>query len=95
MFYLYTQAINKRDFSTFAELTMRDSNSFHAVCLDTFPPCVYMNQASPSIIIFYLSVHIYLLKYDIVILLPSDKCSIGFCISEYQLVVLNLTSDES
>lgn len=25
-----------RDFEAFAELTMRDSNQFHATCLDTF-----------------------------------------------------------
>jgi len=44
------KAIKEKDFDTFAELTMKDSNSLHSVCLDTFPPCVYMNQVSHSVI---------------------------------------------
>ena len=31
---------------------MKDSNSLHSVCLDTFPPCVYMNQTSHAIVEF-------------------------------------------
>ncbi|RLU22873.1 hypothetical protein DMN91_005151 [Ooceraea biroi] len=44
------QAIVEKDFKTFAELTMRDSNQMHAVCLDTYPPCVYMNDTSHGIV---------------------------------------------
>lgn len=40
------EAIAKRDFETFAEVTMRDSNGFHATCLDTDPPIFYMNDVS-------------------------------------------------
>ncbi|KAF3170454.1 diphosphomevalonate decarboxylase [Orbilia oligospora] len=40
------RAIVEKDFETFAELTMADSNSFHAVCLDTIPPIFYMNDTS-------------------------------------------------
>jgi len=43
------KAIQDRDFATFAELTMKDSNQFHAVCQDTYPPCVYLNQASHAV----------------------------------------------
>lgn len=39
-------AIRDRDFEAFADLTMRDSNSFHATCLDTTPPIFYMNDTS-------------------------------------------------
>lgn len=46
---LMRKTILERDFRTFADLTMRDSNSFHATCLDTFPPIVYMNDVSKSI----------------------------------------------
>ncbi|KAI8361701.1 diphosphomevalonate decarboxylase [Blakeslea trispora] len=44
------KAILDKDFETFAELTMRDSNQFHAVCLDTYPPIFYMNDTSRAII---------------------------------------------
>ncbi|CAL8096327.1 unnamed protein product [Orchesella dallaii] len=44
-----TKAILKKDFETFAKITMQDSNQFHAVCLDTYPPCVYMNDVSHGI----------------------------------------------
>ncbi|KAL1960233.1 hypothetical protein VTO42DRAFT_8776 [Malbranchea cinnamomea] len=40
------KAIADRDFVTFAEITMRDSNNFHATCLDTWPPTFYMNDTS-------------------------------------------------
>lgn len=43
-------AIESKDFSTFGNLTMQDSNQFHAICLDTFPPAVYMNDISHSIV---------------------------------------------
>ncbi|KAF9887868.1 diphosphomevalonate decarboxylase [Aspergillus nanangensis] len=39
-------AIKNRDFPEFAEITMRDSNGFHATCLDSWPPIFYMNDVS-------------------------------------------------
>jgi diphosphomevalonate decarboxylase len=44
------KAIENRDFTTFAEITMKDSNQFHAVCLDTSPPIFYLNDTSRGII---------------------------------------------
>ncbi|GAA5808116.1 hypothetical protein MFLAVUS_001498 [Mucor flavus] len=44
-----TKAILDKDFQSFAELTMRDSNQFHAVCLDTYPPIFYLNDTSRAI----------------------------------------------
>jgi diphosphomevalonate decarboxylase len=44
------KAIKEKDFSTFADLTMKDSNQFHAVCLDTSPPIFYLNDISRGII---------------------------------------------
>nr|CAG4648141.1 EOG090X0AX4 [Moina brachiata] len=46
------KAIQEKDFPTFAELTMKDSNQFHAVCLDTHPPLFYLNSTSQAIINF-------------------------------------------
>jgi diphosphomevalonate decarboxylase len=44
------QAIEQMDFTTFATLTMMDSNQFHAVCLDTYPPIFYLNEVSQKVI---------------------------------------------
>ncbi|XP_018335480.1 diphosphomevalonate decarboxylase [Agrilus planipennis] len=49
-------AVHKKDFQSFAKLTMKDSNQFHAVCCDTYPPCFYMNDVSHAIIDM---VHVY------------------------------------
>ncbi|KAI8868261.1 Diphosphomevalonate decarboxylase [Ramicandelaber brevisporus] len=43
-------AIHAKDFEAFGKLTMQDSNSFHAVCLDTYPPIMYLNDVSRAII---------------------------------------------
>nr|XP_054748448.1 diphosphomevalonate decarboxylase-like [Lytechinus pictus] len=44
------KAIRERDYESFAQLTMKDSNQMHAVCLDTYPPISYMNDTSRSIV---------------------------------------------
>jgi len=43
-------AIGRRDFSLFSELTMMDSDDFHRVCADTDPPIFYLNEISKKII---------------------------------------------
>lgn len=45
-----TRCIQEQDFQAFAQLTMKDSNQFHATCLDTFPPISYLNDTSRRII---------------------------------------------
>lgn len=47
---LIIEAIKMKDFQKFGEITMKDSNQFHAVCLDTYTPCIYMNDISHSIV---------------------------------------------
>ena len=44
------EAYLQKDFETFGRITMQDSNQFHAVCLDTYPPIFYMNDTSKLII---------------------------------------------
>ncbi|RMZ85839.1 hypothetical protein DV737_g408, partial [Chaetothyriales sp. CBS 132003] len=44
------RAIRDRDFETFARVTMQDSNSFHAVCLDSWPPILYLTDVSRAAI---------------------------------------------
>ena len=43
------RAIVERDFPSFARLTMQDSNQFHAVCLDSYPPILYLNDTSKRV----------------------------------------------
>lgn len=47
---LMEKAIVERDFKTFGDLTMKDSNQFHATCLDTSPPIFYLNETSKRVI---------------------------------------------
>ncbi|KAK1330358.1 hypothetical protein QTO34_010547 [Cnephaeus nilssonii] len=42
--------VKERNFQGFGQLTMKDSNQFHATCLDTFPPISYLNDTSRHII---------------------------------------------
>ncbi|KAL6934859.1 probable Diphosphomevalonate decarboxylase [Hanseniaspora guilliermondii] len=44
------KSILDKDFELFAELTMKDSNSFHATCLDSYPPIFYMNDTSKKVV---------------------------------------------
>nr|UJH41139.1 diphosphomevalonate decarboxylase [Pardosa pseudoannulata] len=45
-----SKAILNRDFQAFSEITMKESNQFHAICLDTYPPIHYLNSTSYRII---------------------------------------------
>jgi len=46
------EAILQKDFKTFAEITMKDSNQLHAICQDTYPPISppYMSTTSHHIV---------------------------------------------
>jgi diphosphomevalonate decarboxylase len=44
------KSILKKDLPTLLEAAMRDSNNMHAVMLDTWPPILYLNDASKQVI---------------------------------------------
>lgn len=46
---LIKQSLLNKDFSTFSKITMLDSNQFHAICMDTYPPIFYLNDTSKNI----------------------------------------------
>ncbi|VDL18752.1 unnamed protein product [Hymenolepis diminuta] len=48
----FIHAFQCRDFELLAELTMRESNELHAVCLDSWPPVIYLDATSFAIMEF-------------------------------------------
>ncbi len=44
------KAINEKDFNTLAEITMKDSNRLHAICMESYPPIMYLNDRSKAVI---------------------------------------------
>ena len=44
------EAIKEGKFNEVMELTIKDSNQFHAVCMDTTPPLMYLNDFSRNVI---------------------------------------------
>ncbi|KAI0981768.1 hypothetical protein GJ496_005738 [Pomphorhynchus laevis] len=46
------ESIREKDFDTLADCIMKESNQLHAICLDTFPPLLYLNSASYEVIKF-------------------------------------------
>ncbi|VDM02937.1 unnamed protein product, partial [Schistocephalus solidus] len=49
---LFIKALQRCDFSALAELTMRESNALHAVCLDSWPPAIFLNETSFAVMQF-------------------------------------------
>mmetsp|Transcript_96935 Transcript_96935/g.277282 ORF Transcript_96935/g.277282 Transcript_96935/m.277282 type:complete len:531 (-) Transcript_96935:219-1811(-) len=88
-------AYKKKDFDTFGQLTMADSNQFHATCLDTYPPIFYMNDTSKAIVQL---VHVYnkyfdpegggLVKLRAAYTFDAGPNAVIFCRKEHQLHLL-------
>jgi diphosphomevalonate decarboxylase len=47
---LIKEALDNKDWNALSEVIMKESNSLHSVCLDTYPPIFYMNDTTKSII---------------------------------------------
>ena len=43
------KSLNEKDFNTFAEIVIKDSNNFHACCRDSYPSINYLNEESDFI----------------------------------------------
>lgn len=39
-------ALRNKNFDSLMEVIMKDSNQFHATCMDTYPPLLYLNDFS-------------------------------------------------
>ncbi len=46
----FKQVIKERNFEKLSEITMKESNNFHAVCRDSYPSINYLNDTSCFII---------------------------------------------
>ncbi|KAM3127267.1 hypothetical protein pb186bvf_020635 [Paramecium bursaria] len=44
------KALRSQNFNSLMEVIMKDSNQFHATCMDTYPPLFYLNDFSRQII---------------------------------------------
>jgi diphosphomevalonate decarboxylase len=44
------KAIENKDLNKIYEITMKESNQLHALCLDTYPPIIYLNDVSYEVI---------------------------------------------
>lgn len=51
------QAVRDCDMNKVMKLMIKDSNQFHAVCLDTYPPLFYLNEFSKCVINLVMKVN--------------------------------------
>jgi len=84
------EAIYNRDFQLFGELTIRDSNSFHATCLDTYPPIFYLNDTSKAIINLVTHVNKYCGKIKIAYTFDAGPNAVLYALKEDTPLLLHL-----
>eukprot|EP01105_Mastigella_eilhardi_P017638 TRINITY_DN4061_c0_g1_i1.p1 TRINITY_DN4061_c0_g1~~TRINITY_DN4061_c0_g1_i1.p1 ORF type:complete len:281 (+),score=44.68 TRINITY_DN4061_c0_g1_i1:376-1218(+) len=83
-------AIAARDFGTFAEITMKDSNQMHAVCLDTYPPLFYMNDTSRTIVDIVSQLNVAVGKLIAAYTFDAGPNAVVFCLREHIHLVVRL-----
>ena len=76
-----------RDFETFGRLTMQDSNQFHAVCLDTYPPIFYLNDTSQAIIRLATAYNAYRKKICAAYTFDAGPNAVLYCLEEHAVEI--------
>ena len=76
-----------KDFETFGRITMQDSNQFHAVCLDTYPPIFYMNDVSKSIIRLATALNAFMGKIVAAYTFDAGPNAVIYTLAEYEPLV--------
>lgn len=87
------KAILEKDFETFAELTMKDSNQFHAICLDTYPPIFYLNDTSRLIIRICSLINQYYKRLVVAYTFDAGPNACIFTLDEYASRIVTILRD--
>lgn len=86
------EAYKNKDFETFGEITMQDSNQFHAVCLDTYPPIFYLNDTSHEIIKLVHVINRYYNKVICAYTFDAGPNAVIYTLKEYTPLLLAIFS---
>ena len=84
---LETAYLNK-DFETFGQLTMKDSNQFHAICQDTYPPIFYMNDISKTIIRLCSIINAHYERVVAAYTFDAGPNAVVYCLDEHAPVIM-------
>ena len=83
-------AILGRDFETFATLTMQDSNQFHAICLDTYPPIMYLTDDSHRVIDFVTQLNDFFGRSVVAYTFDAGPNAVLFTLAEFEDTLFDL-----
>lgn len=86
------EAYLKKDFETFGRITMKDSNQFHATCLDTYPPIFYMNDTSSSVIRLVHAINKYYGKIVAAYTFDAGPNAVIYTLNEHVSTLLSVFS---
>ena len=86
------KAYLEKDFETFGQLTMKDSNQFHAICQDTYPPIFYMNDVSKSIIRLCSIINEHFGKVVAAYTFDAGPNAVIYCLEEHAPMIMSVMS---